>query len=136
MPNNIWKIKDHWIFLECSDRVTALIRIITDDALHIPVNIATLQQFVNSLKTSHAGLNRQLIENKLHPVNSYNINHVRKKDNFFVHRPVVVIGMALIVGMTLATLLGVFLYPMLFVFIGKIAGYEKKRELAAQKSTG
>jgi hypothetical protein len=83
-----------------------------------------------------AGLNRQLIENKLHPVNSYNINHVRKKDNFFVHRPVVVIGMALIGGMTLATLLGVFLYPMLFVFIGKIAGYEKKRELAAQKSTG
>jgi hypothetical protein len=55
MPNNIWKIKDHWIFLECSDRVTALIRIITDDALHIPVNIATLQQFVHSLKTSHAG---------------------------------------------------------------------------------
>jgi len=41
-----------------------------------------------------------------------------------------VMGMALIGGMTLATLLGVFLYPMLFVFIGKIAGYEKKRELA------
>ena len=47
-----------------------------------------------------------------------------------------VMGMALIGGMTLATLLGVFLYPMLFVFIGKIAGYEKKRELAAQESTG
>ncbi|MCP4256739.1 MAG: efflux RND transporter permease subunit [Planctomycetes bacterium] len=45
-----------------------------------------------------------------------------------------VMGMALIGGMTLATLLGVFLYPMLFVFIGKIAGYEKKRELAEQKS--
>ena len=53
-----------------------------------------------------------------------------KKDNFFVHRPVVVMGMALIEGMTLATLLGVFLYPMMFVFIGKIAGYEKKKELA------
>lgn len=47
-----------------------------------------------------------------------------------------VMGMALIGGMTLATFLGVFLYPMLFVFIGKIAGYEKKRELVAQESTG
>lgn len=44
-----------------------------------------------------------------------------------------VMGMALLGGMTLATLLGVFLYPMLFVFIGKIAGYEKKRELEASK---
>lgn len=39
-----------------------------------------------------------------------------------------VMGMALLGGMTLATFLGVFLYPMLFIFIGKIAGYEKKRE--------
>ena len=39
-----------------------------------------------------------------------------------------VMGMALLGGMTVATLLGVFLYPMLFVFIGKIAGYEKKRK--------
>ena len=39
-----------------------------------------------------------------------------------------VMGMALLGGMSLATLLGVFLYPMLFVFIGKLAGYEKKRE--------
>ena len=39
-----------------------------------------------------------------------------------------VMGMALLGGMTLATFLGVFLYPMLFVFIGKIAGYEKKRD--------
>ena len=39
-----------------------------------------------------------------------------------------VMGMALLGGMGLATLLGVFLYPMLFVFIGKIAGYEKKRD--------
>ena len=44
-----------------------------------------------------------------------------------------VMGMALLGGMTLATLLGVFLYPMLFVFIGKIAGYEKKRDLEASK---
>ncbi len=39
-----------------------------------------------------------------------------------------VMGMALLGGMSLATFLGVFLYPMLFVFIGKIAGYEKKRD--------
>ncbi len=40
-----------------------------------------------------------------------------------------VMGMALLGGMSLATLLGVFFYPMLFVFIGKIARYEKKREI-------
>ena len=39
-----------------------------------------------------------------------------------------VMGLALFGGMGLATFLGVFLYPMLFVFIGKIAGYEKKRD--------
>jgi HAE1 family hydrophobic/amphiphilic exporter-1 len=39
-----------------------------------------------------------------------------------------VMGMALLGGMGLATFLGVFLYPMLFIFIGKIAGYEKKRD--------
>jgi HAE1 family hydrophobic/amphiphilic exporter-1 len=44
-----------------------------------------------------------------------------------------VMGMALLGGMTLATFLGVFLYPMLFVFIGKIARYEKKRDLAKSK---
>lgn len=43
-----------------------------------------------------------------------------------------VMGMALLGGMTMATILGVFLYPMLFVLIGKIAGYEKKRELSEQ----
>ncbi len=36
----------------------------------------------------------------------------------------VVMGMALLGGMSIATLLGVFFYPMLFVFIGKIAKYE------------
>ncbi len=41
-----------------------------------------------------------------------------------------VMGMALLGGMTLATALGVFMYPMLFVFIGKLAGYEKKRDKA------
>jgi len=38
-------------------------------------------------------------------------------------------GMALLGGMTLATLLGVFFYPMLFVLVGKIARYEKKRDI-------
>ena len=40
----------------------------------------------------------------------------------------VVMGMALLGGMSLATLLGVFFYPMLFIFIGKIGKYEQKRE--------
>jgi HAE1 family hydrophobic/amphiphilic exporter-1 len=39
-------------------------------------------------------------------------------------------GMALLGGMTMATLLGVFFYPMLFVLIGKLGKYEQKRELA------
>ncbi len=41
----------------------------------------------------------------------------------------VVMGMALLGGMTLATILGVFFYPMLFIFIGKIGRYEEKRML-------
>ncbi len=45
----------------------------------------------------------------------------------------VVMGMALLGGMTLATLLGVFFYPMLFVFIGKVAKYEQKRDLQPKK---
>ncbi len=46
-----------------------------------------------------------------------------------------VMGMALLGGMSLATLLGVFLYPMLFVLIGKLAGYEKKRERLEKQSS-
>ena len=46
----------------------------------------------------------------------------------------VVMGMALLGGMTLATILGVFFYPMLFVFIGKIAKYEQKRDSLAQQT--
>ena len=45
----------------------------------------------------------------------------------------VVMGMALLGGMTLATMLGVFFYPMLFVLIGKIGRYEKKRALQKDK---
>jgi HAE1 family hydrophobic/amphiphilic exporter-1 len=41
-------------------------------------------------------------------------------------------GMALLGGMSIATLLGVFFYPMLFVFIGKIAKYEQKRDLQSE----
>ena len=40
----------------------------------------------------------------------------------------VVMGMALLGGMIFATALGVFFYPMLFVFIGKIGKYEEKRD--------
>ena len=48
-----------------------------------------------------------------------------------------VMGMALLGGMGIATLLGVFMYPMLFILIGKIAGYEKKRKIdQAQTNQG
>lgn len=39
-----------------------------------------------------------------------------------------VMGMALLGGMTMATLLGVFFYPMLFILIGKLGRYEQKRD--------
>ncbi len=39
-----------------------------------------------------------------------------------------VMGMALLGGMSLATILGVFLYPMLFVAIGKMFNFEEKRD--------
>jgi HAE1 family hydrophobic/amphiphilic exporter-1 len=38
-----------------------------------------------------------------------------------------VMGVALLGGMVIATTMGVFMYPMLYVLIGKLAGYEKKR---------
>jgi HAE1 family hydrophobic/amphiphilic exporter-1 len=46
-----------------------------------------------------------------------------------------VMGMALLGGMLIATIIGVFIYPMLFVFIGKIAGYEKKRKISNEIET-
>jgi HAE1 family hydrophobic/amphiphilic exporter-1 len=46
-----------------------------------------------------------------------------------------VMGMALLGGMSLATLLGVFFYPMLFVGIGKLFRYEQKRGLISSKQT-
>ena len=45
-----------------------------------------------------------------------------------------VMGMALMGGMVIATLLGVFFYPMLFILIGKLAGYEKKRDKIASQA--
>jgi HAE1 family hydrophobic/amphiphilic exporter-1 len=45
-----------------------------------------------------------------------------------------VMGMSLLGGMTVATVLGVFFYPMLFIFIGKLAKYEEKRELTNASS--
>jgi len=46
----------------------------------------------------------------------------------------VVMGMALLGGMSLATLLGVFFYPMFFVMVGKLGKYEEKRDLAKSQS--
>ena len=45
-------------------------------------------------------------------------------------------GVTLLGGMSIATFLGVFLYPLLFVLIGTIAGYEKKREKEKQLTEG
>jgi HAE1 family hydrophobic/amphiphilic exporter-1 len=39
-----------------------------------------------------------------------------------------VMGVAVFAGMLAATMIGVFIYPMLYVVIGKLAGYEKDRE--------
>ncbi len=44
-----------------------------------------------------------------------------------------VMGMALLGGMGVATALGILLYPMLFVLVGKIARFEQKRELEQQQ---
>lgn len=43
-----------------------------------------------------------------------------------------VMGMALMGGMVIATLLGVFFYPMFFVAVGKLGKYEQKRKLAQE----
>lgn len=43
-----------------------------------------------------------------------------------------VMGVALLGGMGVATVLGVLMYPMLFVLIGKWAGYEKNREVKTE----
>jgi len=48
----------------------------------------------------------------------------------------VVMGVALLGGMSLATLLGVFFYPMFFVMIGKIGKYEEKRDMQTNTQAG
>ena len=46
----------------------------------------------------------------------------------------IVMGVALFGGMFVATILGIFMYPMLFIFVGKIFKYEQKRDaLLAQE---
>jgi len=45
-----------------------------------------------------------------------------------------VMGVAVFAGMLAATMIGVFIYPMLYVVIGKIAGYEKKRDREKNKT--
>jgi HAE1 family hydrophobic/amphiphilic exporter-1 len=44
-----------------------------------------------------------------------------------------VMGVALLGGMSIATVLGVFLYPMLFIAIGKFFKFEEKRDLKLKK---
>jgi HAE1 family hydrophobic/amphiphilic exporter-1 len=46
-----------------------------------------------------------------------------------------IMGMTLFGGICMATLLGLFMYPMLYVLIGKIAGFEKKRDQNNQLKT-
>ena len=46
-----------------------------------------------------------------------------------------VMGMALMGGLGIATLLGVFFYPMLFILIGKLGKYEQAREMEQQLNT-
>jgi HAE1 family hydrophobic/amphiphilic exporter-1 len=45
-----------------------------------------------------------------------------------------VMGVAVFGGMLAATMIGVFIYPMLYVVIGKLGGYEKKREREKNKA--
>lgn len=46
-----------------------------------------------------------------------------------------IMGMTLFGGICMATLLGLFMYPMLYVLIGKVAGFEKKRDQNNQLKT-
>lgn len=46
----------------------------------------------------------------------------------------VVMGVALLGGMAVATTLGVFFYPMFFVMVGKLGKYEEKRDLAKSQN--
>jgi hydrophobic/amphiphilic exporter-1 (mainly G- bacteria), HAE1 family len=43
-------------------------------------------------------------------------------------------GMALLGGIGIATFLGVFMYPLLFILIGKLFKYEQKRDLVQEEN--
>ena len=45
----------------------------------------------------------------------------------------VLMGVALVGGMLFATLLGIFVYPALYYFVGKIGRFEQRRELKKQE---
>lgn len=45
-----------------------------------------------------------------------------------------IMGVALVGGMLFATLLGIFVYPALYYFVGRIGGFERRRELKQPKS--
>lgn len=44
-----------------------------------------------------------------------------------------IMGVALVGGMLFATLLGIFVYPALYYFVGKVGGFEKRRERKKQE---
>ena len=44
-----------------------------------------------------------------------------------------IMGVALVGGMLFATLLGIFVYPALYYFVGKIGRFEQRRELKKQE---
>ena len=44
-----------------------------------------------------------------------------------------ILGVALVGGMLFATLLGIFVYPALYYFVGKIGRFEQRRELKKQE---
>ena len=44
-----------------------------------------------------------------------------------------IMGVALVGGMTLATLLGIFFYPSLYYMVARVGGFERKREIRRQE---
>ena len=44
-----------------------------------------------------------------------------------------IMGVALVGGMLFATLLGIFVYPALYYFVGRIGGFERRRERKKQE---
>lgn len=43
-------------------------------------------------------------------------------------------GMALVGGMLLATMLGIFIYPALYYLVARVGKFERKRELKQKES--